>query len=71
VKIIAVRKNKDGDITDFRMDNGQELNYSQALQMAKEGQIDQVDVFQKYGREIIRSEPDLDISNNLDNLPTF
>lgn len=71
MKIVAVRKNKDGDITDFKMDNGQEIGYSQAVQMAKNGQIDQVDVFNKYGREIIRSEPDSDKSNNLSNLPTF
>lgn len=69
--IKAVKKNDDGDIIAFRMESGRDLDYITALNEAKEGKIAHVDVFHKYGRDIIRSEPDGIKENNLDNLPTF
>ena len=70
-KIVAVRKNGDGDIIAFKTGNGQELDYMTALHEAKAGNLAHVDVFHKYGRDIIRSEPDGIKENNLDNLPSF
>ncbi|OAH56649.1 MULTISPECIES: DUF3892 domain-containing protein [Bacillaceae] len=70
-QIIAVRKNGDGDIIAFKTDSGRELDYLEALSEAKEGKLAHVDVFERYGREIIRSEPDGIRENNLDNLNTF
>jgi hypothetical protein len=70
-KIVAVRKNEDGDIIAFKTENGRELDYITALEEAKEGKLAHVDVFHKYGRDIIRSEPDGIKENNLDQLPTF
>ena len=69
--IVAVRKNDDGDIIAFKTENGRELDYVTALQEAKLGRLAHVDVFHKYGRDIIRSEPDGIKENNLDQLPTF
>ncbi|MEC1721439.1 DUF3892 domain-containing protein [Schinkia azotoformans] len=69
--IKAVKKNDDGDIIAFRMESGRDLDYVTALNEAKEGKIAHIDVFHKYGRDIIRSEPDGIKENNLDNLPTF
>lgn len=69
--IIAVRKNDDGDIIAFKTENGRELDYLTALNEAKAGKLAHVDVFHKYGRDIIRSEPDGIKENNLDQLPTF
>ncbi len=69
--IVAVRKNDDGDIIAFKTENGRELDYLTALHEAKEGKLAHVDVFHKYGRDIIRSEPDGIKENNLDQLPTF
>lgn len=69
--IVAVRKNDDGDIIAFKTDSGRELDYVTALEEAKAGQLAHVDVFHKYGRDIIRSEPDGIKENNLDNLPEF
>ncbi|MFC7321682.1 DUF3892 domain-containing protein [Halobacillus campisalis] len=69
--IIAVRKNDDGDIIAIKTESGRELDYVTALEEAKRGSLAHVDVFQKYGRDILRSEPDGIKSNNLDNLPTF
>ncbi|MEH7443966.1 DUF3892 domain-containing protein [Bacillus sp. JJ1122] len=70
-QIIAVRKNDDGDIIAFKTEQGRELDYITALNEAKEGKLAHVDVFHKYGRDIIRSEPDGIKENNLDNLPSF
>ncbi|WP_423406682.1 DUF3892 domain-containing protein [Heyndrickxia sp. MSNUG] len=70
-QIIAVRKNDDGDIIAFKTEQGRELDYITALNEAKEGKLAHVDVFHKYGRDIIRSEPDGIKENNLDNLPLF
>ncbi len=70
-QIIAVRKNDDGDIIAFKTGTGRELDYVMALNEAKAGKLAHVDVFHKYGRDIIRSEPDGIKENNLDNLPEF
>lgn len=68
---VAVRKNEDGDIIAFKTSNGRELDYLTALDEAKAGKLAHVDVFHKYGRDIIRSEPDGIKENNLDQLPEF
>lgn len=70
-KIIAVRKNEDGDLIAFKTESGRELDYISALNEAKDGRLAHVDVFHKYGRDILRSEPDGIKENNLDNLPNF
>jgi hypothetical protein len=70
-KIIAVRKNDEGDLIAFKTATGRELDYVTALNEAKSGKLAHVDVFHKYGRDILRSEPDGIKENNLDNLPDF
>lgn len=70
-QITAVRKNEDGDIIAFKTASGRELDYLTALDEAKAGKLAHVDVFHKYGRDIIRSEPDGITENNLDNLDSF
>ncbi|MGG0177579.1 DUF3892 domain-containing protein [Gottfriedia acidiceleris] len=69
--IVAVRKNEDGDLIGFRTSFNRELDYLQALQEAKSGNLAHVDVIHKYGRDILRSEPDGIAENNLSNLPEF
>lgn len=70
-RIVAVRKNDDGDLIAFKTGSGRELDYVTALNEAKAGKLAHVDVFHKYGRDILRSEPDGIKENNLDNLPQF
>jgi hypothetical protein len=70
-EFVSVRKNDDGDIIAFKTSTGRELDYITALNEAKSGMIAHVDVFHKYGRDIIRSEPDGIKENNLDQLPEF
>lgn len=70
-QIVAVRKNHDGDLIAFKTNTGRELDYLTALAEAKAGKLAHVDVFHKYGRDILRSEPDGIKANNLDQLPPF
>ncbi|MGC5325357.1 DUF3892 domain-containing protein [Brevibacillus sp. SYSU BS000544] len=70
-QIVAVRKNDDGDLIAFKTNSGRELDYLTALSEAKAGNLAHVDVFHKYGRDILRSEPDGIKENNLDRLPEF
>lgn len=70
-EFVAVRKNDDGDLIAFKTNTGRELDYLTALDEAKAGKIANIDVFHKYGRDIIRSEPDGIKENNLDELPEF
>jgi hypothetical protein len=70
-QIVAVRKNDDGDLIAFKTNTGRELDYLTALEEAKAGDLANIDVFHKYGRDIIRSEPDGIEDNNLDQLPEF
>jgi hypothetical protein len=70
-QIVAVRKNDDGDLIAFKTESGRELDYISVLSEAKAGKLAHVDVFHKYGRDILRSEPDGIKENNLDNLPHF
>jgi hypothetical protein len=70
-EFVAVRKKEDGDIIAFKTNTGRELDYISALAEAKAGKIAHIDVFHKYGRDIIRSEPDGIKENNLNQLPEF
>ncbi|MDE3840909.1 DUF3892 domain-containing protein [Bacillus methanolicus] len=70
-EIIAVRKNEDDNIIAVKTSSGRELDYPTALSEAKAGKLANVDVFHKYGRDILRSEPDGIKENNLDELPEF
>ncbi|WP_409305909.1 DUF3892 domain-containing protein [Peribacillus sp. SCS-155] len=70
-EIVAVRKNEEGNIIAVRTSSGRELDYPTVLSEAKGGMIAHVDVFHRYGREILRSEPDGIKENNLDELPEF
>lgn len=70
--VIAVRKNGDDDIIELKLSNGQVVDYREAQEMAKSGMIVNVNVFRGGdGEEHLRSNPDGDPSNNLDNLPQF
>jgi len=71
-EIVAVRHGSDGHLTDFQLNNGQELSYGQARAMAKDGKIKNIDVVnRKSGMDYIRSQPDGSNENNLNQLPEF
>ncbi|MDY7432390.1 DUF3892 domain-containing protein [Bacillus sp. V26] len=70
-EIVAVRRNEEDNIIAVKTNTGRELDYPTALSEAKTGKIAHVDVFHKYGRDILRSEPDGIKDNNLSELPDF
>jgi hypothetical protein len=70
-EIVAVRY-KSGKLTNFKLNNGQELDYQQAIEMGKQGQIKGIDVVDRAsGMQFIRSQADGNLANNLDMLPEF
>jgi len=71
-KFIAVRKNSDGDIVELKTSSGKIVDYKVAQQMAKNGDVEGVNVFRgRDGEQHLRSNADGDPDNNLDQLPTF
>lgn len=72
MKIIKVRKDDRGEITDVMLDNGQEMTINEAVQLASNKQIENVNVaHSKKGQVYLRSYPNGNIEDNLDSLPTF
>lgn len=60
---IAVRKNGDGDLREFKTSSGRVLNYEQALEEVKAGAIAGVNVFKgRDGEMYIRGDADGDPS---------
>lgn len=71
-RIIKVKKNPDGDITDVMLENGNVFSINDAIMMAKDGIIEGVNVgHAKNGKEYLRSNPNNSKDDNLDNLPMF
>lgn len=71
-KIVKVKKNNDGDITDVILQNGNIFSINEAIMMAKDNKIEGVNVGKaKNGREFLRSDPNDTEDDNLDNLPSF
>jgi hypothetical protein len=71
-KIVKVRKNNQGDITDVMLQDGNVYAIEDAIMMAKDHRIEGVNVGKsRNGREYLRSNPNEDKSDNLDNISTF
>ncbi len=71
-QVTAVRKNADGDIVELMLSSGRVVDYKTAQMMAKNQQIENVQVFRgRDNEEHLRSIPDGRKDNNLDQLPTF
>ncbi|MDP4183367.1 MAG: DUF3892 domain-containing protein [Bacillota bacterium] len=71
-KIVKVKKNPSGDITDVMTENGNVYSINEAIMMAKDGLLEGVNVSSsKSGREYLRANPNGTENDNLDNLPNF
>jgi hypothetical protein len=71
-KVVAVRKNGDGDIVELKLSSGDVVDYKRAQSMVQNGEIEGLNVFKgRDGDPHLRSNADGDPSNNLDNLDTF
>ncbi|MBU3183150.1 DUF3892 domain-containing protein [Clostridium psychrophilum] len=72
MKIVKVRKNADGDITNVLTSTGEELDVSKAVALAKNGTVESVVIGKnRNGNEVIKSSPNSTREDNLDNLPIF
>jgi fructose-1-phosphate kinase PfkB-like protein len=71
-RIIKVREDENKEITNVMLDDGRSITLNEAVEEAKTGKIEGVNVSQsKNGKIYLRSNPDQDAQNNLDNLPRF
>ena len=71
-KIIKVKKNKDGMISEVMLENGIILPINHAILRAKEGLIDgAIAIRGKDGGEYLRTDPNSYPIDNLMDLPTF
>jgi hypothetical protein len=71
-KIVAVKKNAEGDIQAFKTSSGRQISYQDAIEDIQNNYITGVNVFKgKDGEVYIRGNADENPDNNLDNLPTF
>ena len=68
--IEGISRDDRGEINAYKLDNGEIVPKKQAVFMAKQGEIKGVSVvLSKNGEEFLRSLPDDDANNNLENLP--
>lgn len=71
-KIVKIRKDIDGDISDVMLDNGSVLPINHAIVMAKDFEIADVIVVRgKTGGEFLHGVSDVIAGDSLNNLPTF
>lgn len=71
-KVLKVKKNSQGDITNVMLENGNIYSMDEAITMAKDGLIEGVNVGKaKSGREYLRSNPNGSEDDNLDNKSVF
>lgn len=71
-KIIKIRKDDTGDVTDIMLSNGDILPLNRVITLAKEGAIEGVQVGQgRNGTEFLKIDFNESDSDNLNNLPIF
>lgn len=70
-KVVAVRKDEEGRITDYKLENGKVLNHSEAVQACYSGEIEGCSVFtNRAGENSIRSDRG-QVGYSLSKLPEF
>jgi len=71
-KIVKIKKDREGIITDVMLENGTVLPINHAILQAKEGRIDGTIVVRgKDGGEFLKTDPNSYPIDNLMDLPTF
>lgn len=70
-KLIAVKKNEQGQITHFKLDSGQVVSLEEAQTMAHQGQIDSISDLHSDGSWTIDDELQHAEGSNLGHLPDF
>lgn len=71
-RIVKIKKNPRGELTDVMLDNGNVYSIDEVIMMAKDGLIEDVFVEQdKYNGEQLKSKKAGIENDNLNNLPQF
>lgn len=71
-KIIKVKKNEQGTVTDVMFENGRVCPLNFAILMAKNGAVDGFNVVRgKNGGEYLSADPNSSDVEDLDKMPTF
>ena len=71
-RFVAVRKNKDGSLHQFKSSSGKVYDYEMAVEAVEQGKIEGCMLFTgRDGKQKIRTVRDDNPSNNLDNLKEF
>ena len=71
-EIIKIKKNKNGNVTDVMLEDGNVLPLNHAILMAKEDEIEGVTVVRgKNGGEFLKADPNGVMSDDLKDLPKF
>lgn len=72
MKIVKVRKNNEGDLTNVMTDSGEVLSLTKAVALAKDGEVECVTVTKnRNGIEVIQSTEKSSTEEKLENLPQF
>lgn len=68
-EIVALVRNS-GQVTGYKLSNGQVVNKDDGIKLAKQGDIAGVGIATNKGNEYLKSLPDGTENNNLGNLPS-
>lgn len=68
---ITALKKEDGRVIGYQLSDGEILDKSAAVNLAREGGIEGVGIANRNGAEYLKSLPDGTQSNNLGNLPSI
>lgn len=71
LKVVAVKKNEEGNLTHFKLSDGRIVNHEECGAMCDCGELGLIHTTGREGADVIRSYPDGDESNNLSSLPEF
>lgn len=72
MKVVAVQKDNKGNLVSYKLDDGQVVSHDEAVDLVESGKLEGYNIATgKNGVKSIRSNPDGDITNNLDSLPNF
>lgn len=72
LKVIKVKKDSEGHVTDVMLENGHVVPINHAILIAKNGKLDDISVVRgKDGGEFLRGDPHGEHNDDLNKLPTF
>lgn len=72
MKVVAIRKGARGFVSHYKLEDGKVVTPDEAAELVKSGELKEYLVGKSVrGNLSIRTRPDLDVDNNIRNLPEF